>query len=243
MKLVIQGKRNLGASTVEQFAKALKLTAPEAEFFGDLVDLNQAATLAEKNRAFDRVAANRRFRAARRLDGPLFEYLTHWYYPVVRELAGRADFDEDPKWIAAQVSPKLTAEQARQALGSLEQLGLLTRNENGRLVRGDVSLTTGHEVRAVVVPAYHRQMIERAGAAVDDVPPDERDISALTVCIKAASLSDLKQKIHRFREEMLHRSDSDEQPERVYQLCIQLFPLSKSPPAPARVALKKTSSR
>jgi uncharacterized protein (TIGR02147 family) len=139
--------------------------------------------------------------------------------------------------------PKLAADQAAKAVATLEQLGLLTRNENGRLVRGDVSLTTGHEVRAVVVPAYHRQMIERAGAAVDDVPPDERDISALTVCIKAASLSDLKQKIHRFREEMLNRSDSDEQPERVYQLCVQLFPLSKTPPAPARVVPRKTSNR
>jgi uncharacterized protein (TIGR02147 family) len=141
------------------------------------------------------------------------------------------------------VSPKLTAEQARQAVATLSQLGLLTRDENGRLVRGDTSLTTGHEVRAVVVPAYHRQMIERAGVAVDDVPPDERDISALTVCIKASTLSDLKQKIHRFREEMLHRSDSDEQPERVYQLCIQLFPLSKPPPAPPRVAPRRGSMR
>jgi hypothetical protein len=76
-----------------EYPNRLPLRPPEAEFFGDLVSLNQAETLAEKNRAFERVAANRRFRAARRLDGPLFEYLTHWYYPVVRELAGRADFD------------------------------------------------------------------------------------------------------------------------------------------------------
>jgi uncharacterized protein (TIGR02147 family) len=67
---------------------------------------------------------------------------------------------------------------------------------------------------------------EAGGAAVDQVPPDQRDISALTVCVRAASLADLKDRIHRFREEMLQRCDSETDPERVYQLCIQFFPLS-----------------
>jgi hypothetical protein len=85
-------------------------------------------------------------------------------------------------------------------------------------------------VRSVLIPAYHRQMIERAANARARVPPDERDVSALTVCIQGRSLADLKARIHRFREEMLERCDSEERPEQVYQLCIQLFPLSKPPP-------------
>lgn len=227
LKLVMDGKRNLGAPTIEGFARALKLEPAEAAFFADLVALGQAETVAERNRAFARVAANRRFRAARRLEGPLFEYLSHWFYPAVRELAARADFKEDPRWIAGQILPKISADEARGALATLEQLGLLIRNEEGKLVRGDPSLTTGHEVRSVVVPAYHRQMIERAGNAVDTVPPEERDISALTVCVGESALADLKDRIHRFREEMLERCDSEATPERVYQLCIQLFPLSQ----------------
>lgn len=248
LKLVMDGKRNLGPSTIENFAKALKLDAREAIFFGDLVALGQAETLAEKNRAFERVAANRRFRAARRLEGPLFEYLSHWYYPVVRELAARPDFNDDPKWIAGQILPKVTEAQARAALATLEQLGLLVRGEDGKLVRGEPSLTTGHEVRSVVVPAYHRQMIERAAASIETVPPEERDISALTVCVRQSSLADLKERIHRFREELLERSDSDTEPERVYQLCIQLFPLSAAPAvaqekaAPAK-ATKATTTK
>ncbi len=229
LKLVMEGQRNVSAESIERFAKALKLDSSEAAFFTDLVTLAQATTLAERNSAFERVAANRRFLEARRLSGPLFEYLTHWYFPVVRELSARDDFREDPKWVAAQILPQISAEQAAAALASLQQLGLLVRDEKGKLVRGDPSLTTGHEVRSVVVPAYHRQMIERAGAAVDSVPPEERDISALTVCVKESTLSDLKERIRRFRETMLERCDTETGPERVYQLNIQLFPLSRSP--------------
>ena len=232
LKLVMVGTRNLGPTTVEKVAQAFSLTGEEADFFGLLVTMNQAQTVADRNRAFERVAANRRFRAAKKLDGPLFEYLTHWYYPAIRELAARPDFRSEPSWIAAQIMPKITARDAKSALVTLETLGLLVRTEDGKLVRGEASLTTGHEVRSIVIPAYHLQMIQRAATSVEAFKPEERDISALTVCIKEASLVELKAKIRRFREEMLDRCDTETEPERVYQLCVQLFPLSTGVPLP-----------
>jgi len=229
LKLVMDGKRNVGPAALEGFIKALKLSEAEAAFFRDLVALAQSETVAERNRAFERVSADTRFRRARRLDGPLFKYLSRWYYPAIRELAGRSDFREDAKWVARQLLPAITTRQAKAALKTLEELGLLVRDEKERLVRGEPSLTTGHEVRSVVIPAYHRQMIERAAWAVDNVSADERDMSAQTVCVRGSSLADLKERIHRFRKEMLERCDSETEGERVYQLCIQLFPLSQSP--------------
>ena len=239
--LVIEGQRNMGSAAVEKVAKSLKLTAAEAELFGQLVTMNQAQTVAERNRAFERVAANRRFRAAKKLDGPLFEYLTRWYYPAIRELAARSDFRDDPAWVAQQIQPAIETRQAKQALETLKNLGLLVANQGGGLSRGEASLTTGHEVRSVVIPAYHLQMIERAAQAVVHVPQDERDVSALTVCIREESLGELKARIHRFREELLHRCDSETEPERVYQLCIQLFPLSKG--APIKPGVEEPTAR
>lgn len=228
LKLVMDGQRNLGAATIPKFAKALKLSKTEAAFFSDLVAFAQAETLAERNRAFERVSAHRRFRSAKKLEGPLFKYLTRWYYPVVRELAARADFDEDPKWIAKQTLPRISTRQARAALRTLEELGLLVRDEKGRLSRGEPSLSTGHEARAVVIPAYHRQMIERAADALENVSPDARHVTALTVCVSADALADMKERVGRFIEEMLERCDSDPNPEQVMQLCVQLFPLSRA---------------
>jgi uncharacterized protein (TIGR02147 family) len=229
LKLVMDGKRNLGATTIDNFIKGLGLDDAEGAFFRDLVAFDQAETLVDRNRAFERLAATQRFRKARRLEGPLFKYLTRWYYPVVRELAGRPDFRDDPAWIAKQIMPPITTRQARAALRTLRQLGLLIEDESGRVVRGDPSLATTHEVRSVVVPAFHRQMIERAAFALDNVPPEERDVSSVTVCVRAKTLADLKERIRRFRESILEVCDSEEDPEQVYQLCIQLFPMSRSP--------------
>lgn len=229
LKLVIEGQRNLGPESIPKFAKALGLNAAEAEFFTDLVTFEQATSVDEKSRAFERIAASRRFRVARRIEGELFAYLSSWHHPAIRELAARADFRDDPKWIAAQLQPPIAASAAAASLKLLLSLGLLVRNEqSGRLERSEPTLTTEHEVRSLAAANFHRTMMERAAAAIEDVPPAERDLAALTVCISAKTAAQVKERIHRFREELTELCDSDPDGKVVYQLNVQWFPLSKT---------------
>ena len=229
LKLVIDGQRNLGAESIARFAGALGLDAPDAEFFADLVAFGQAQTVAEKSRAFERIAASRRFRQARRIDGELFTYLSHWYNPAVRELAARADFREDPRWIASQLRPAISPSQAAEALKLLLSLGLLVRDpETGRVARGEPTLTTEHEVSALGAAAFHRQMLDRAAQSIDLFTRDKRDLAALTVCVSAKTAALVKQRIHQFREALAEICDSDGDGRVVYQLNVQWFPLSST---------------
>ncbi len=229
LKLVIDGQRNLGTDTVDRFAQAFGLTAEERDFFAHLVAFNQATSVAEANRHFERLNASRRFRAARLIDGAMFEYLSCWYYPAIREMAGRPDFVEDPEWVAKELHPQITTSQARAALKLLFELGLLIRGVDGRIARGEPALDTGHEVTSRAVVNYHRQMLERASDALESVPGKERDVLALTVCIRADSVAELKRRIHEFRETLVARCDDDRDPDVVYQLNVQLFPMTRTP--------------
>jgi len=230
LKLVMDGERNLGPETVPKFIKALGLTGEAASFFADLVTFTQAESVADKNRAFERISASRRFRSARRIEGDLFKYLSHWYYPAIRELAAREDFQESPKWIASQLRPKIAPSDAAMALNLLLSLGLLVRDpETGKIVRGEPTITTEHEIRSLAVANFHRQMLERAGASIDTIPSEQRDLAALTVCVGPASAALVKERIHRFREEMTQLCDSDTKGQIVYQMNIQWFPLSAMP--------------
>ncbi len=227
LKLVMDGERNLGADSVARFTAALGLAPREAEFFADLVAFNQAENMADKNRSFERIAASRRFRQARRIDGDLFAYLSRWYNPAVRELAARTDFQEDPRWIAAQLVPRITPVEAADAMKLLLSLGLLVRDPvSGRVVRGEPTLTTEHEVRSLGAAAFHRQMLERAAQSLELVPGNKRDLAALTVCVSPATAAIVKQRIHEFREALTELCDSDTQGAVVYQLNVQWFPLS-----------------
>lgn len=230
LKLVMDGERNLGPDTVPKFAHAIGLTGEAAAFFADLVTFTQAESVADKNRAFERISASRRFRGARRIEGDLFKYLSHWYYPAVRELAAREDFQENPRWIAARLRPKIAPADAQQALSLLLSLGLLVRDEaTGRVVRGEPTITTEHEVRSLAVGNFHRQMLERASQSIEIVPPAQRDLAALTVCVSPSTASAVKERIHKFREEITQLCDADGSAQVVYQLNVQWFPLSAAP--------------
>ncbi|HVZ36931.1 MAG TPA: DUF4423 domain-containing protein, partial [Polyangiaceae bacterium] len=166
---------------------------------------------------------------ARRIDGDLFAYLSHWYNPAIRELAARADFNEDPRWIAARLQPRISPAEAAGALKLLLSLGLLVRDPNtGRVLRGEPTLTTEHEVRSLGAAAFHRQMIERAAESLESVPAAQRDLAALTVCISPETAARVKERIHQFREALTELCDSDVAGAVVYQLNVQWFPLSTS---------------
>lgn len=227
LKLVMDGQRNLSQDSVERFAQVLKLNATESRFFANLVAFNQADGEEEKNEAFERVAASRRFRRARKLDRAFYVYLSRWYYPAVREMVGRSDFVEDPAWIAAQLLPPIQPAQAKACLDMLIDLGLVERGPDGRLRRGEASITTGHEVRSLAIGNYHRQMLQRAAESIELVDSAHRDISALTVTIGTHRVSELKERIHHFREVLLDLCDRDEKPDAVYQMNFQLFPLTQ----------------
>jgi len=226
-KLVMDGDRNLGSETVPKFADAMGLVGSEREFFADLVAFAQAEDAAEKNRAFERIAASRRFRTARRIDGLLLTYLSHWYHPAIRELAASKGFREEPKWIAKQLRPAISPSQAAQSLELLQSLGLLQRDVHGRLVHAEPTLTTEHEVTAIGAANFHRQMLARATESIDNIPAKLRDLAALTVCVSPQTAALVKQRIHQFREAITEICDAESDGAVVYQLNVQWFPLSR----------------
>ncbi len=227
LKLVIEGKRNISEESITRFGRALKLSAAEQRFFSNLVAFCQAENEGKKNEAFERVAASRRFKQARRLDGQFYLYLSRWYYPAVREMVARHDFVEEPEWIAKQLLPPIHPNDVLECLEVLLDLGLVERNSEGALSRGEPSITTGHQVRNLAVSNYHRQMLKRASDSIETVSSENRDISAMTVSIANDTIADLKSRIHNFKEGVLDRCDRDENSEVVYQINIQLFPLTQ----------------
>jgi uncharacterized protein (TIGR02147 family) len=58
-------------------------------------------------------------------------------------------------------------------------------------------------------------------------PPEERNISTVTVTIAEKKLDQINQIIAQFRESLLKVARDETEPDKVYQLNIQFFPLTK----------------
>ena len=223
---VIQGKRSLTPPTIAAFGRAMKLGPEEAAFFAGLVRLDQAATAEERNDAWRRVSASRRFRSARELEGRAFDAISHWYYVAVRELALRSDFVADPKWIARRTRPRITPSQAEAALDCLLALGLL-KQEGDRVVASEATVVTPHEMAGLAARNYHHGMLELALNSMERFAPEARHIGGVTVCISEGLVPKLKEEIAGFQERLLDLCDGDDAPkDRVYQVELTLFPLT-----------------
>jgi len=239
LSLVMKGERNLSSEMAPRFARACGLVKREAEFFCELVSYDQAKSTDEKQRAHERLARFRQFRETHQLDDEQAAYHAHWYMPAVRELATLPGFREDPAWIAAILEPPISERQASEALDTLCRLGLLVRDEHGKLTQAQALLTTGSGPLGHHIFVYHQAMLDLAKRALDRLPREERDISSVTLSISESAWHRLKQRIVEFRQELLQLAAPSGEPERVVQLNFQMFPLSRPAPVPAPVKATK----
>lgn len=225
LKLVMDGKRNLSPQSIEQFCKAFKFSSIESEFFSYLVHFNQALTEVQKILWAKKILHCRGLQKIHPLRQAEYSYYAHWYYIPLREMILLKNFKEEAQWIAQQFQPALSKEQVEQALKNLLQLGMIQRNEEGRLVQVQRSVSTGDEVSHSLVKQYHREMIQKGADSIDTVAKLRREVSAVCIPISQSIREEIKTKIQQFRKEIMAIAENSEEAEEVYQLNIQWFPL------------------
>ncbi|HEX6245822.1 MAG TPA: TIGR02147 family protein [Polyangiales bacterium] len=226
LKLVMDGQRNLSPAVAEHFAAALGLRGPAAEYFCELVRFNQARSARDRASAHERLSKLRPERALRMLDEQHAAYCAQWYIPAIRELAARADFRADAAWIGRTLRPKVSKARVEKALKVLLGLGLLAPDATGVPRPVDPLLSTGFSPLGHHIAGYHRAMLERASEAIDLFPSTEREFGALTLCVDPALLPEIKQRLQKFRHELMRFAESQGERTQLLQINMQLFPLS-----------------
>jgi uncharacterized protein (TIGR02147 family) len=225
---VIEGRSKMSADSIAKFSKGLDHSSAEHEFFGILVNFNQAESLDSKKRYLTMMQNNKRYRTIRELEVDQYEYFSKWYYPAVRELVLHSGFKEDPEWIAKTLMPKITEKEAEGALALLFSLKLIQRGENNKIIPHKGILASAKQVHSTSILNFHQNMLDRASKAVEDFPTPLRDNSCIVFSVDEENIDIIKKKILRFRRSLIStcatkKSDYD----RVYQMSIALFPLTK----------------
>ncbi|MFT7518855.1 MAG: hypothetical protein ACI9MC_000989 [Kiritimatiellia bacterium] len=223
---VVQGKRNLTTKSTAGYVKALQLFGRRGDYFRLLVRFDLARTPSERTECYQRLCAMRNFEGAHRIEGDTFRYLSRWHFVAVRELAMCEGFRADPAWIADTLRPKITATQAQEALTLLTDLGLLSIDGKGVVAVHDSDVTTDHEVSGLAAYNYHQAMLGLAHGCLDRVEARNRHVGAVTIAVPQSALSELKAELAALQERLLHLAAQHASADCVYQVTLQLFPLS-----------------
>lgn len=226
LKMVIDNQRNLSEKSIETFAHFFKLGKKETQYFRLLVSFNQAKTSEIKHELAQEILKFSAFKRLHPLSQDHFEYYSKWYYVAVRELLATKKIKLDAKTISELIRPKISKKQADEALEVLLRLNLIKRSQN-RYVQTDELITTGDEVSSSAIAAYHKNMLNLASESIDTVNRELRDISAVTIAVSDENIKELKTLIQHFRKSVLELSEQDQNKQNVYQVGIQMFPLSQ----------------
>jgi uncharacterized protein (TIGR02147 family) len=87
-------------------------------------------------------------------------------------------------------------------------------------------ITSGEQCRSIAVKAFQEETIRLAGEALYHHPKEKRNISTVTITISEKDLDRINDITREFRETLLKYAHEEAHPDKVYQLNIQLFPLT-----------------
>ncbi len=209
---VLSGKRKMTFNLATRIADALHMGPIEREtlysFFTDPQSDEEKTDRHEKELSID-----------------CFNAMKEWYHYGITQLLFMQSFQEDPKWIAKMLS--ITELEAKMAVERLLRLGILDRDEEGKLFRTSTHLSTSTDIASAGIRHFQKQILEKSIESLEKDPLLERDITSITVAINEERIPEAKKEIMKFRKRMAEFLGEGEKT-RVYNLGVHLIPLSKS---------------
>jgi len=223
---VLNGRRKLSPSAAMRLAKALKFGREEEEFFLNLVHLNQAGTLEERNLYYGRMMAMKGIRMETLAPGK-YEYFRKWYHAALRELLYFHPCKDDFKALGRRLDPPVPAAQVKKALLLMEELGIVSRDAKGYFRQTAKVITVDGAGGSPDLDNFRVETMRLAIEALDRHPRETRDVSTLTATLSAESVEKAKAAVKSLRQYVLGLAEQDEAVDRVYQLNVQFFPMTR----------------
>jgi uncharacterized protein (TIGR02147 family) len=222
---LLSGKRRVSRDLAARIVDGLELGPADADAILSLFPVRERGTAAARG-------ARTATRDTLELTMDHYQLVAEWQHFALRALlrtpeARRSPSRSRPEWLADRLG--IPVSTARTALERLLRLGMVARTPGGALRATDETYSSPDGTPSVTVRRNHAQHLELARASLDRDPVEARDFTNLTIAISPARLPRARKAIRKFRRELerLLEDDSGEGRSEVYNLAIQLFPLTR----------------
>lgn len=231
LKMIIEGKRNLSMDMVAKFAKACGLNKAQSDEFKLLVLFNQSEDPADRNYALKKLSE---FRVDIKLkqgefDRKVFEKVPNWIGWIIYALVDQAGVTFEIAHLKELLRGKASETEINHALSNLLTSGELVRDiETGKIQKGAPS-EAPEEIPPALIRKLQMQLMYLGLESLYQDQASEREFGSLTLSLTEKEFEELKFKLRQMRKS-LHKENSIARlagkGERVYQLNLQLFPVS-----------------
>ncbi len=253
LRLIIDGRRNLSDDMIARFARALRLNKSESEEFKVLVLYGQASDPMQRNRFLKELADLRakRAQAADLFKGPIegSRKVPGWMGWVLYAMTEQSNVRFDPDELYRLFRVKTSPEDIRAELQRLIDRGDLKpkpESESDRETgakdkatvyeKGRELLDARLDVPVEMIRKLQAELIYLGIESLFRDSPKEREFGAMTIAMTQAEFEHVRFELRQLRKRlqkdlMVKRAAGPG--DRVYQMNIQLFPVTdkvESPP-------------
>jgi uncharacterized protein (TIGR02147 family) len=233
LKLIIDGQRNLSTEMAKKFARALTLDKEEAEEFLALVDYTQAVEPLERNRCL-KVLADLRVRQQLKsgeINAATWEKVPSWVTWVLYALTDQQNVKFQPDKLFELMRGKARPEEIRRSLERLLDSGELQKDpHSGEIVKGRELMSGSENVPVALVRKLQAELIYLGLESLFQDLPQDREFGAQTLALTEDEFEVLKFELRQFRKRWakdVSVARKVGKGHRVFQLNIQLFPVTK----------------
>lgn len=233
LKLIIEGRRNLSDDMISRFARALRLSKGETEEFRALVHYGQASAPIDRNQYLKELADLRARRAfdAGDISQDSWDKVPGWIGWVLYAMADQANVDFNPQVLQRLFRAKASTEDIRLSMQKLIESGDLTRNEaNGEVAKGRDLIEAPQNLPVALIRKLQAELIYLGIESLFRDSPKDREFGAMTVAMTEEEFNqvrfELRQLRKRLQRDILVKRMATKG-ERVYQLNVQLFPVTE----------------
>lgn len=222
---VMQGKLHLADKSIPPLCSYFKFTDRESEYFSVLVNYNKAKTHSEVKLYFEKLIATRDSKA-RPVQESHYAFYQKWYHSAIHALLSIYEFRGKFQELGSLLTPSITTAEAKDSIRLLSRLKMVKKGSDGVYRPTDAFLTSGEKWQSAAIHDFQKESILLSAQALDRHSKEERDISTVTITLHDTELAEVRNRIRQLRQSIL-AIDNDTKPNRVYQLNIQLFPVTR----------------
>lgn len=231
LKLIIEGQRNLSDEMAKKFAKALNLSKDETDEFISLVHYGQAKDPLDRNRCLKELSdiRVRRQLKAGEINAEAWGKVPSWVTWVLHSLADQEGVSFEMSDLREIMRGRATRDEIKKAFDKLLESGELKHDESGQVVKGRKMMEGANAIPAALVKRLQGELIYLGLESLFQDDPTEREFGALTVALTKQEFEQVRHELRAMRKRiykdiLVNREKS--KGERVYQLNMQLFPVT-----------------
>lgn len=234
LKMIIEGKRNLSDEMIGKFGKALSFMKEQVEEFRLLVHFTQATDPAERNMYLKKLSEHRvagKLKSGE-IDRKTWEKVPNWVAWIIYAMIDQEGVSFDTASLKELLRGKASEDEIENALSSLLNSGELRRDEaTGELKKNRSLIESPEDVPVALVRKLQSQLMYLGLESLYQDQPTEREFGTLTMSLTKAEFEEIKFRLRQMRKS-IHKDNSiarmKSKGERVYQLNIQLFPVTNA---------------